>query len=139
MILDNTNLLLFYKLYHNKSYYNQVRLYAIRYHLYNFKKRQKHKWSSVTFSKSVGKVTLLHDNFSRFLNCANDTELLKASQLLILASANKRNDRSTFTSRFNILGNTNKISVTSLFNRSQTPTKPGHVYRKMILSNEKTK
>ena len=40
-----------------------------------FKKHEKHSWRSVIFSK----VTLIHGCFSRFLNCANGTKMLKAS------------------------------------------------------------
>ena len=41
-----------------------------------FKKREKHPWKSVNFSKVAGfatllKLTLLHGYFSRFLNCTN--------------------------------------------------------------------
>ena len=44
-----------------------------------FKKREKHPYRSVTFSKVAGfslqlKVTLLHGFFSRFLNCKNGTK-----------------------------------------------------------------
>ena len=46
-----------------------------------FKKREKHPWRSVTFSKFAGqkpltllKVTLLNGCFSRFLNCSNGTK-----------------------------------------------------------------
>ena len=42
-----------------------------------FKKREKHPWRSVTFSK----VTLLHGSFSRFLNCKNGTKSRKASYI----------------------------------------------------------
>ena len=48
-----------------------------------FKKREKHPWMSVTFSKMAGqpatllKVTLLHGCFSRFLNCTNGTKSRK--------------------------------------------------------------
>ena len=52
-----------------------------------FKKREKHPWSSVAFNKVAGrlkpttllKVTLLHECFSRLLNCANSTKWRKAS------------------------------------------------------------
>ena len=46
-----------------------------------FKKRKKHPWRTVTFSKpaTVLKVTLLHGYFSRFLNCANGTKSRKTS------------------------------------------------------------
>ena len=57
-----------------------------------FKKRKKHPWRSVTFSKSAGfscrlkpaflvKVTLLHGCFSRFVNCPNGTKSRKASYM----------------------------------------------------------
>ena len=46
-----------------------------------FKKREKHQWRSVAFSKvtcfkpaTLLKVTLLHRCFSRFLNCTNGTK-----------------------------------------------------------------
>ena len=45
------------------------------------KKREKHPWRSITFSKVAGferatllKVTLLHGCFSRFLICTNGTK-----------------------------------------------------------------
>ena len=49
-----------------------------------FKKREKHPWRSVTFSKAANKgvllkVTLLHGCFSRFLNCTNGTKSRKTS------------------------------------------------------------
>ena len=51
-----------------------------------FKKREKHPWRSVTFSKVAGSatlltVTLLHGCFSRFLNCTNATKSRKAPHL----------------------------------------------------------
>ena len=53
-----------------------------------FKKREKHPWRSVTFSKVAGfqpatllKVTLLHECFSRFLNCTNGTKSSKTSHI----------------------------------------------------------
>ena len=41
-----------------------------------FKKRERHPWRNVTFSKVAGwlKVTLLHGSFSRFLNCTDGTK-----------------------------------------------------------------
>ena len=56
-----------------------------------FKKREKHPWKSVTFSKVAGlKVTLLHGCFSRFLNC---TKSRKAMIILtIFISKNQRFD-----------------------------------------------
>ena len=54
-----------------------------------FKKREKHPWKNVTFSKVAGfspvtllTVTLPHGCFSRFLNCTNGTELRNASHIL---------------------------------------------------------
>ena len=45
-----------------------------------FKKREKHRWRSVTFSKVAGlKVTLRHGRFSCFLNCTNGTKSRNAS------------------------------------------------------------
>ena len=39
------------------------------------KKREKHPWRSITFSKvALLKVTLLHGCFSRFLICTNGTK-----------------------------------------------------------------
>ena len=60
-----------------------VMLCTIWYHLYNFKKCEKHPWRSVTFSKVAGllKVTLLHRCFSCFLNCTNGTKSRRASHL----------------------------------------------------------
>ena len=46
-----------------------------------FKKREKHPWRGVTFSKVALKVTLLHGCFSRFLNCTNGTKSRNASQI----------------------------------------------------------
>ena len=46
--------------------------------LVQFKKREKHPWRSVTFSK----VTLLHGCFSRFLNCTNCTKSRKTSMFI---------------------------------------------------------
>ena len=53
-----------------------------------FKKREKHSWKSVNFSKVAGlrpatllKAALLHECFSRFLNCTNDTKSRKASHI----------------------------------------------------------
>ena len=47
-----------------------------------FKKREKHPWRGVTFSKVALKVTLLHGCFSRFLNCTNGTKSHNASQMI---------------------------------------------------------
>ena len=44
-----------------------------------FKKRKKHPWLSPA---TLLKVTLLHGCFLHFLNCKNDTKLLKASYIL---------------------------------------------------------
>ena len=49
-----------------------------------FKKREKHPWKSVTFSKVAGfslKVALLHWCFLRFLNCTIGIKLCKASNI----------------------------------------------------------
>ena len=46
-----------------------------------FKKHEKHRWRSLTFSIVAG-LTLLRERFSRFLNCTNGTKLTKASQML---------------------------------------------------------
>ena len=55
-----------------------------------FEKREKQLWRSVTFSKiaglnpaSLAKVTLLHECFSRFLNCINGTKSCKTSEFAI--------------------------------------------------------
>ena len=45
--------------------------------LYNLRKREKHPWRSVNFSK----VTLLHGCFFHFLNCENNTKFHKASHI----------------------------------------------------------
>ena len=47
-----------------------------------FKKREKHPWRNVTFSKNATllKVTLIHGRFSLFLNCTNITKSRNASQ-----------------------------------------------------------
>ena len=44
-----------------------------------FKKREKHPWRSVTFSKVA--VTLLHGCFLHILNCTNGTKSRNASQM----------------------------------------------------------
>ena len=49
-----------------------------------FEKREKHPWRSVTFSKALLKVTLLHGCFSRFLNCTHDTKSRNASQIWMM-------------------------------------------------------
>ena len=46
-----------------------------------FKKREKHPWRSVTFPETLLKLTLLHECFSRFLNCTNGTKTRKASHM----------------------------------------------------------
>ena len=58
--------------------------------LVQFKKREKHPWRSVTYSKAAGfslqlllKVTLLHGCFSRFLNCAHNTKSRNAPQYFL--------------------------------------------------------
>ena len=55
------------------------------------KKREKHSWRSVTFSKVAGlKVTLHHECFSRFLNCTNGTKSRNASQCLFTSEDTER-------------------------------------------------
>ena len=49
-----------------------VMLYAIWYHLYNFKKREKRPWWS---------LKLIHECFSRFLICKNGTKSHKAPHM----------------------------------------------------------
>ena len=59
-----------------------------------FKKREKHPWRSVAFSKvacrcmqkpaTLLKVTLLHGCFSQFLNCAHATKSRNAPHLLCI-------------------------------------------------------
>ena len=53
-----------------------------------FKKREKHPWKSVNFSKIAGfepatllKLTFLHGCFSGFLNCTNGTKLRNAPHI----------------------------------------------------------
>ena len=55
-----------------------------------FKKREKHPWRSVTFSKVAGlkpatllKVTFLYGCFSRFLNCTNGTKSRKSPHIIV--------------------------------------------------------
>ena len=59
-----------------------------------FKKRVKHPWKSVNFSKVAGfslqlylKLTLLHGCFSRFLNCTNITKSRNASHIPLTAKS----------------------------------------------------
>ena len=48
-----------------------------------FKKREKHPWRSVNFSKVAGwKLTLLHGCFSRFLNGTNGTKSRNEPQII---------------------------------------------------------
>ena len=65
-------------------------LCAICYHFVQFKKREKHPWRSVSFSKVAGfwpaallKVKLLLGCFSRFLNCTNGNKSRKLSHLML--------------------------------------------------------
>ena len=58
-----------------------------------FKKREKHSWRSVNFSKVAGfknvtllKLTLLHGRFSRFLNYTNGTKSPNTSEMLFGSS-----------------------------------------------------
>ena len=49
-----------------------------------FKKRKKHPWKSVTFSKvTLLKIALLHGCFLRFLNCEHGTKSRNAPQLFL--------------------------------------------------------
>ena len=50
-----------------------------------FKKREKHPWTNVIFSK----VKLLHGCFSRFLNCKNGTKSCEASHTLMYSLENQ--------------------------------------------------
>ena len=53
-----------------------------------FKKREKHSWRSVNFSKVARlKLTLLHGCFSRYLNCTSGTNSRNASQVLFFFKA----------------------------------------------------
>ena len=72
-----------------------------------FKKREKHPWRSVTFSKVAGlglrlkpatllNVTLLHGCFSRFLNCMRGTKSRKAPHVVHEISIDQCFDRLTF-------------------------------------------
>ena len=51
-----------------------------------FKKREKHSWRSVNFSKvaTLLKLTLLHERFSRFLHCTNGTKTRNAPHIRIM-------------------------------------------------------
>ena len=49
--------------------------------LYNLKKREKHPWKRVNFSKVAGKCNIPPWVFSRFLNCTNGYKLRKASHM----------------------------------------------------------
>ena len=75
-----------------QSVFNRPRYDALR-HLVpftEFKKREKHPWRSVNFSKVI-LVTLLHGCFSRFLNCANDTKSRNASHMRIRMNSRHSN------------------------------------------------
>ena len=59
-----------------------------------FKKREKHPWRSVNFSKVAGwkpatllRLTLLHGCFLRFLNCANGSKSINATHKGLLQRA----------------------------------------------------
>ena len=62
--------------------------------LVQFKKREKHPWTSATFSKvaTLLKVTLFHGCLSRFLNCTNGTKSRKASIYLGLVNQSQKDD-----------------------------------------------
>ena len=71
------------------SFLQFVMRFAIWYHLYNLKK-VKNTHGGVLLLKSCRlksatllKVTLLHECFSRFLNCANGTKSRKASHIYV--------------------------------------------------------
>ena len=77
-----------------------------------FKKREKHPWKSVTFSKvaseepaTLRKVTLLHGHSSRFLNCTNDTKSHNASHLILYLIPFTGKVNSATTVAFKILFN----------------------------------
>ena len=60
-----------------------------------FKKREKHPWRSVNFSKVTGlkpatllKLTLLHGRFSRFLNCTNAPKSRSATYMSVETRGN---------------------------------------------------
>ena len=78
-----------------------------------FKKREKHPWRSVTFSKVAGfqpatslKVTLLHGFFSFLKNCTNGTKSRKTSQLYLVKGSEMGVDTQFFQKRiiFLIIG-----------------------------------
>ena len=51
-----------------------------------YKKREKHPWRMVNFSKitkTLLKLTLLHGCFSRFLNCTNGTKSRNAPHIFL--------------------------------------------------------
>ena len=68
-----------------------------------FKKREKHSWRSVTFSKvadfslpaTLLKATLLRGCFSRFLNCTNGSKLRKASHMILKKNFKNRTIKCT--------------------------------------------
>ena len=62
----------------NKQRIMRVALYDLL-PFVQFKKREKHPWRSVNFSK---KLTLHHGCFSRFLNCTNGTKPRNASHIV---------------------------------------------------------
>ena len=71
------------------------------------KKREKHPWRRVTFSKVAGsksatlrKVTLLHGCFSRFLNCMNGTKSRKAPHVRFPTQADHNSRRSQYSHVF---------------------------------------
>ena len=81
-------------------------------------KREKHLWKSVTFSKP--QVTLLHECFSRFLNCANGTKSYKTShQNLLSIRENWKIVGSKFFGKLKIDGN--------LVVKSKVPPRSGSV------------
>ena len=73
-----------YKLDHQEKHLHVMSSCAIWYHLYNLKKiKNTHRGGGGCYIYSnvadYGCITFLYRCFSRFLNCANGTKLLKAS------------------------------------------------------------
>ena len=73
-------------------------LYAIWYHLFNLKKREKQPWKSFTFSKFAGfracnftKSNTPYGCFSRFVNCANSTKSRNTSHTIHQFKTNPAN------------------------------------------------
>ena len=91
---------------------------AIWYRLYNFKKREKHPWRSVTFSNVAGvKLTFLHQCFSRFLNCTNGTKQRNASHINIWKNINPQIYRKNENNHTYLTSKEIKTCLFSLFFR----------------------